>query len=120
MLGEETGLIVESAVITVIEDMEEEEVILEEVVFKVGLVIILDKMVIEIERIEGHGDSLGQEKVEQELGQNQVLDQVSTTSTNRDRVRCFKCREYDHFVNECPNLVPEDSDRESDGARSAS
>ena len=38
-------------------------------------------------------------------------------STNRDRVRCFKCREYDHFANECPNLVPKDSDRESDGAR---
>ena len=41
-------------------------------------------------------------------------------STNRDRVQCFKCREYDHFANECPNLVPKDSDRESDGARSAS
>ena len=40
----------------------------------------------------------------------------SITSTNRDRVQCFKCREYDHFANECPNLVPEDSDRESDGA----
>ena len=35
------------------------------------------------------------------------------TSTNRDRVQCFKCREYDHFANECPNLVPKDSDRES-------
>ena len=41
-------------------------------------------------------------------------------STNRDRVQCFKCREYDHFANECPNLVPKDSDRESDGARLAS
>ena len=41
-------------------------------------------------------------------------------STNRDRALCFKCREYDHFANECPNLVPEDSGRESDGARSAS
>ena len=41
-------------------------------------------------------------------------------STNRDRVRCFKCREYDHFVNECPNLVTVDSDRESDSARQAS
>ena len=41
----------------------------------------------------------------------------SRTSTNRDRVQCFKFREYDHFVNECPNLVPDDSDRESDGAR---
>ena len=44
----------------------------------------------------------------------------SITSTNRDRVWCFKCREYDHFANECPNLAPNDLDRESDGARSAS
>ena len=40
----------------------------------------------------------------------------SRVSTNRDRVRCFKCREYDHFANECPNLVTDESDRESDGA----
>ena len=44
----------------------------------------------------------------------------SRASTNRDRVQCFKCREYDHFTNECPNLVCKDSDRESNGARSAS
>ena len=44
----------------------------------------------------------------------------SRTSTNRDKVQCFNCREYDHFTNECPNLVPDDLDRESDGARSAS
>ena len=44
----------------------------------------------------------------------------SRTSINRDRAHCFKCREYDHFANECPNLVPNDSDRESDGVRSAS
>ena len=44
----------------------------------------------------------------------------SRTGTNRDRLQCFKCREYDHFVNECPNLVPNDSDRESDGAKLAS
>ena len=41
-------------------------------------------------------------------------------NTNRDRVRCFKCREYDHFANEYPNLVIEDLDRESDNARQAS
>ena len=23
-------------------------------------------------------------------------------STNRDRIRCFKCREYDHSVRDCP------------------
>ena len=44
----------------------------------------------------------------------------SRTSTNRDRIRCFKYREYDHFANECPNLVPDNSDRESDSARSVS
>ena len=24
-------------------------------------------------------------------------------STNRDRIRCYRCREYDHFMAECPN-----------------
>ena len=41
-------------------------------------------------------------------------------STNRDRVRCFKHREYDYFANDCPNLVLEDLDRESDSAGEAS
>ena len=26
----------------------------------------------------------------------------SRTSSNRDRFRCYKCREYDHFAKECP------------------
>ena len=30
----------------------------------------------------------------------------SRTSTNRYRIRCFKCREYDNLANECPNLIP--------------
>ena len=25
----------------------------------------------------------------------------SRVSTNKDRIRCFKCREYDHFANDC-------------------
>ena len=44
----------------------------------------------------------------------------SRTSTNRDRIRCFKCREYDQFANECPNLIPDNSDRDSDSARPVS
>ena len=27
----------------------------------------------------------------------------STASTNRDRIRCYNCREYDHFVRDCIN-----------------
>ena len=23
-------------------------------------------------------------------------------STNRDRIRCYKCREYDYFARDCP------------------
>ena len=34
----------------------------------------------------------------------------SRITTNRDRVRCYRCREYDHFANECPNAVADDSD----------
>ena len=36
---------------------------------------------------------------------------------NRDRVRCYKCREYDHFANKCQNSDTDDSDGyESDRA----
>ena len=34
----------------------------------------------------------------------------SRVTTNRDRIRCFRCREYDHFANECPNIGTNDSD----------
>ena len=27
----------------------------------------------------------------------------SRASTNRDRIRCYVCREYDYFVRDCPN-----------------
>ena len=26
----------------------------------------------------------------------------SRASTNRDRIHCYKCREYDHFARDCP------------------
>ena len=41
----------------------------------------------------------------------------SRITINRDRIRCYKCGEYDHFVNECPNAITSDSDcHESDNA----
>ena len=35
---------------------------------------------------------------------------TSRITTNTDRIRCFRCGEYDHFGNECPNTGMEDSD----------
>ena len=60
----------------VIEDMEEVEVIFGEitfgeVIFEVDIIIIQ----VEIGKIEGHGDNLGQEKEKGELGHHLVLDQ---------------------------------------------
>ena len=41
----------------------------------------------------------------------------SRITTNRDRTRCYRCQEYDHFMNECPNTITSDSDGcESDNA----
>ena len=107
-------------VLKVIEDMEKVEVIFGEVtfgevIFEVDIIIIQ----VEIWKIGGHGDNLDHEE-KGELGHHPVLDWGSRTSMNRDRIRCFKCREYNHFVNECPNLIPKDSNRESDGVRSIS
>ena len=52
--------------------MEEVEVIFGEVIFEVGLIIIL----VELGKIEGHGDNLDQEKEKGEPGHHPVLDQV--------------------------------------------
>ena len=35
---------------------------------------------------------------------------TSRVTTNRDMIRCFRCKEYHHFANECPNAVTDDSD----------
>ena len=29
--------------------------------------------------------------------------QAPGANTNRDRIRCYNCREYDHFARDCPN-----------------
>ena len=36
-------------------------------------------------------------------------------STSQDRVRCYRCREYDHFASECPN-IPTDEEPDYDDA----
>ena len=34
---------------------------------------------------------------------NSRLRSGSRANTNRDRIRCYTCREYDHFARDCPN-----------------
>ena len=43
----------------------------------------------------------------------------SRVSTNRDHVRCYRCKEYDHFASECPN-IPTDEELDYDDAGQAS
>ena len=43
----------------------------------------------------------------------------SRVSTNHDHVRCYRCREYDHFALECPNTLT-DEEPDCDDADSAS
>ena len=50
--------------------MEEVEVTFREVIFEVDLIIVL----VELGKIEGHGDNLDQEKEKGELGHHPVLD----------------------------------------------
>ena len=44
----------------------------------------------------------------------------STVSTNRDRIRSYGCREYDHFMVECPNTPTDEELNHSDVEQVAS
>ena len=44
------------------------------------------------------------------LGNND-LGRDSRASTSRDRIRCFKCREYNHFAKNCPNMTETEKDQ---------
>ena len=116
-IGEGIGHLVEKEITVVIDIMDVAEDISEEVAFKVGTVVIFrnreDKRPWTWSRPKERGVRARSESGSRSRSNSRV-------STNRDRVRCFKCREYDHFANECPNLVLEDSDRESDSAGQAS
>ena len=39
-------------------------------------------------------------------------------STNRDRIRCYKCREYDHFASDCSNSVTDEKSVWDDSSHS--
>ena len=57
---------------------------------------------------QGWNQKKGEIVIDQD--QSQCLDLVQV-STNGDRIRCCRCREYDHFARECPNSI---TDKDSD------
>ena len=92
-------------------------------VFEVEIVVILEEIIVGIETEDRRPWRQSRSRDREMRARSDSSSRLRSglrISTNRDRVRCFKCREYDHFANECPNLVIEDSDRESDSARQAS
>ena len=40
-------------------------------------------------------------------------------STNRDRLRCYRCGEYDHFAQECPDSPTDDEMGQSDSEQAS-
>ena len=40
-------------------------------------------------------------------------------STNRDRLRCYRCGEYDHFAQECPNTPMDNEMGHSDSEQAS-
>ena len=38
----------------------------------------------------------------------------SIVSSNKDRIRCYRCKEYDHFAIECPNTATDEELEHSD------
>ena len=50
------------------------------------------------------------------IGQDQKSKSRSNSrvNTNRDRIRCYRCRKYDHFARVCPNTVTDEELGHSD------
>ena len=38
----------------------------------------------------------------------------SRVNTNRDKLRCYRCEEFDHFMGECPNTPMDDAMQHTD------
>ena len=71
-----------------------------------GEIIIIEEVIIGIKVMIGIGvDSF--ERQRRNRRNNRCVSKSrsrsgSRASTKRDRIRCFECREYDHFARECP------------------
>ena len=53
------------------------------------------------------------------LSDNRGSTSNSRVNTNRDRLRCYKCGEHDHFVHEYPNTPTDDEMGHSDSEQAS-
>ena len=77
---------------------------------------IMEEVAIEIKIIieEGVGHLRDRIEVEDRSLSNSRSRSGSTASTNRDRIQCLECREYDHFAQECPVSLVRQTSRETE------
>ena len=70
------------------------------------IIIIIEGMIIGIKFTIGIGVGHLRDRDRGRRNDRSVSNSRSRSSsragTNRDRIRCFECREYDHFARECP------------------
>ena len=92
------------------------EIFEEEVIFKAD--IIIER--IEVGKIEDYGDNLGQEKEKEEVGCHLVLDRDPELVPIGIGLGVLNVENMTIFPSECPNLIPDNSDRDSDSARTVS
>ena len=122
IIGEAIDLLIE-VVVKVTEVKEEIEVTLGEEHFEEEVIFEEDMIIIGMDRRWENRILWRQSRSKERERRSRSLSSSRSGSrirTNRDRIRCFKCREYDHFANECPMQTVDSSDRDSDSARSAS
>ena len=84
---------------------------------KVGIdqeIIVMTELEVEIEiEIETDGCNLDPEPISEDRGGSKSRSN-SRVSTNRDRLRCYRCGEYNHFAQECPNMPMDEEMGHSD------
>ena len=74
---------------------------------KVEIELEITTMTIQEVEVEIHimTDLFSQDKVLYLMGRDESRSRSnSRVSTSHDCVRCYRCREYDYFASECPNM----------------
>ena len=80
----------------------------------------LSKVEIEIEiGVEKDMDDQDQEHYQEREESESRSRSNSRVSTNRDRIRCYRCKEYDHFAMECSNTTTDEEIDHSNSEQAA-